>query len=182
VRQDSYFSAASIIIACLPADLIKPSRLTHEHLPKENSCSWKQDHMLEEEKLIEKLKRIEALFARPATEGERAAAANALERIKARLRELEKVDPAVEYRFSLSDPWSHRLLIALMRRYGITPYRYRGQRRTTIMVKASRRFIEETLMPEFEQFQSTLVSYFEEVTQRVLSAALSADNSDAEER
>jgi len=134
--------------------------------------------MTDEEKLIEKLKRIEALFARPATEGERIAAANARERIKARLKELERTDPAIEFRFSLPDPWSHRLLIALLRRYGIEAYRYSGQRRSTIMIRASRRFIDETLIPEYEQFRETMVSYFEEVTQRVVSQALSLDTSE----
>jgi hypothetical protein len=138
--------------------------------------------MTDEEKLIEKLRRIEALFARPATEGERIAAANARERIKARLQALEKTDPAIEFRFSLPDPWSHRLLIALLRRYGIEAYRYSGQRRSTIMIRASRRFIDETLIQEYEQFRETMVSYFEEVTQRVVSQALSADNSELKEK
>ena len=138
--------------------------------------------MTDEEKLIEKLKRIEALFARPATEGERMAAANARERIKARLKELEKTDPAIEFRFSLPDPWSHRLLIALLHRYGIKAYRYSGQRRSTIMIRASRRFIDETLLPEYQQLRETMVSYFEEVTQRVVSQALSADSSEPEDR
>jgi len=138
--------------------------------------------LTDEEKLIEKLKRIEALFARPSTEGERSAAANALERIKARLRELEKTDPAIEFRFSLPDPWSHRLLMALLSRYGIKAYRYSGQRRSTVMIRASHRFIKETLIPEYEQFRETMVSYFEEVTQRVVSQALSADISEPEDR
>jgi len=138
--------------------------------------------MTDEEKLIEKLKRIEALFARPATEGERMAAANARERIKARLKELEKTDPSIEFRFSLPDPWSHRLLMALLRRYGIEPYRYSGHRRSTIMIRASGRFIDETLIPEYEQFRETMVSYFEEVTQRVVSQALSIDNSELKEK
>jgi hypothetical protein len=131
--------------------------------------------MTDEEKLIEKLRRIEALFARPTTEGERMAAANAMERIRARLRELEKIDPAMEFRISVSDPWSHRLMKALLTRYGITAYRYSGQRRATIMVKASRRFMEETLMPEFQQLHAVLISYFEEVTQRVIAQALGAE-------
>jgi hypothetical protein len=135
--------------------------------------------MTEEEKLIEKLKRIEALFARPATEGERIAAANALERIKARLKELNRTDPAIEFRFSLPDPWSHRLLMALLRRYGITAYRYSGQRHSTIMIRASRKFIDETLIPEYEQFRESMVSYFEQVTQRVVSQVLDNDGSDS---
>lgn len=137
--------------------------------------------MLDEKRLIEKLRRIEALFARPSTEGERAAAASAMERIRARLRELEKVDSPIEYRFTLPDRWSHRLLVALLRRYGARPYRYPGQRRTTIMAKVSRRFVDETLWPEFEQFHATLVSYIEEVTQRVISQALDTEDLEAGE-
>jgi hypothetical protein len=59
--------------------------------------------MNDEERLVEKLRRIEALFARPGTEGERIAAERARERIRARLREVEKEDPAIEYKFSLLD-------------------------------------------------------------------------------
>ena len=136
----------------------------------------------EEEKLIEKLKSIEALFARPSTPGEKDAASFAMERIKARLRELEKIDPPIEYRFSMIDTWPRRLLMALLRRYGITPYRYHGQRHSTVMFKASEQFIAETLLPEFQQLQATLVSYFEEVTQRVVSKALFSDTSDPEQR
>jgi hypothetical protein len=40
----------------------------------------------------------------------------------------------VEFRFSLADQWSRHLLVALLRRYGIKPYRYSRQRRTTVMV------------------------------------------------
>jgi hypothetical protein len=102
----------------------------------------------EEEKLLEKLRRIKALFARPGTEGEKGAALNAMERIKARLREFEKIDPPIEYKFSLPDIWLHRVMMALLQRYGAKPYRYSGQRRTTIMAKISRRFVHEALMPE----------------------------------
>src|SRR5215208_8298464 len=112
--------------------------------------------MSEEERLVEKLRRIETLFARPGTEGEQLAAQRARERILARLREAEKEDPAVENRFSLSDRWSRRLFVALLRRYGITPYRYRGQRRTTVMARVSQKFVGETLWPEFEALQGTL--------------------------
>lgn len=136
----------------------------------------------EEEKLIEKLKSIEALFARPSTPGEKDAASFAMERIKARLKELEKIDKPIEYRFSMLDTWTHRLLVALLRRYGITPYRYHGQRRSTIMIKASEQFITDTLLPEFNQLRATLVSYFEEVTQRVVSKALFSDTSEPEQR
>ena len=88
--------------------------------------------MNEEKKLIEKLQHIEALFAGATTEGERAAAANALERIRDRLGKLQKIDPPVEYKFTLGDKWSRRLFVALLRRYGIKPYRYPRKRYTTL--------------------------------------------------
>lgn len=138
--------------------------------------------MYAEEQLIEKLRKIEALFARPATEGERIAAGNALERIRGRLRDMERPEPAIEYRFTLPDTWSRSLLIALLRRYGLQPYRYRGERRTTLMVKATRRFVDETLWPPFQQLNETLRGYLDAVTRRVIAEAIYRDVSDAEER
>jgi hypothetical protein len=138
--------------------------------------------MTEEQKLIERIRRIEALFARPGSEGERDAAAHALERMRSRLREVEKVDAPGEFKFTLPDTWSHRLLVALLRRYGIKPYRYRGQRRTTVMARISRRFVDETLWPEFEELHATLLTYLDEVTRRVIAEAFGADASEAEER
>jgi len=136
----------------------------------------------QEEQLIAKLRRIEALFARPGTDGERIAAELARERIQSRLEEFAQKEPAIEYRFSLTDQWSRRLFTALMRRYGITPYRYRGQRRTTLMAKVTKRFVDETLWPEFEELQATLVEYFDQFTERIIGQVLNADTSEVEER
>jgi hypothetical protein len=126
----------------------------------------------EERRLIEKLLRIEALYARPGTEGERVAASSARERIVARLRELERGEAPEEYRFSTGDIWGAKLMWALLRRYGVSPYRYSGQRHTTVMARVSRRFVDETLWPEYEQLRETLERYLEEVTERVIAQAL----------
>ena len=101
--------------------------------------------MTDERQLIEKLLRIEALFARAGTDGEKAAAAGAAERIRRRLEELAALDPPIEYRFFVADGWSRKLLLTLLRRYGIKPYRYRNQRHTTVMARVSRRFVQERL-------------------------------------
>src|SRR5258706_2686653 len=98
---------------------------------------------MDEAKLREKLSRIEALFAGATREGERVAAGEARRRIQERLQGVEKIDPPVEYRFSLPDTWSRKLFLALLRRYELKPYRYRGQRRTTVMVKAPAPFVNE---------------------------------------
>lgn len=131
---------------------------------------------------MEKLRRIEALHARPGSEGERQAAKRARERIQARLRELEAAEPPIEYRFTLADQWSRHLFVALLRRYGIHPYRYRGQRRTTVMARLSRAFVNETLWPEYMELQSTLSAYFDALTDRVIEQALEVRAGDAEEQ
>ncbi len=51
--------------------------------------------MTDEGQLIAKLQHLEALFARPTTEAERLAAANAIDLIRARIRAMEQLDPAV---------------------------------------------------------------------------------------
>jgi hypothetical protein len=135
-----------------------------------------------EEQLVEKLRRIEALFARAGSEGERLAAERARERIKARLEQLAGEEPPVEFRFTLTDQWSRHLFVALMRRYGIQPYRYRGQRRTTVMARLSRSFVNDTLWPEFQELQSTLAAYFDALTDRVIEQALEVKAGEAEEQ
>jgi hypothetical protein len=136
---------------------------------------------VDEEKLIEKLRRIEALHAGATTDGERVAAAEARKRILARLAETQVADPPVEFTFSIPDPWSRQVFNALLRRYGLRPYRYSRQHRQTIMVKVSKRFVNETLWPEYQAIGAELRSYLEEVTQRVIKETLDASTSEADE-
>ena len=138
--------------------------------------------MNDEQRLIEKLRRIEALFAGATTDGERVAAAGAAERIRRRLDNTAQSDPPIEHRFSVTDGWSRKLLLAMLRRYGIEPYRYRSQRRTTIMAKVSRGFVQETLWPEFMEFNRNLQLFLNDVTQRVIGEAVCPDRGDEEVR
>lgn len=138
--------------------------------------------MTDEERLIEKLHRIEALFAGAATPGERDAAGHARERIRIRLQEHQQTDTPVEYTFSPRDQWSSKLLVALMRRYGIQPYRYPGQRYKTVMARVPERFVDEILWPQFEELNKTLGVFLAEVTDRVISEGINTDSSEAEVR
>jgi hypothetical protein len=134
---------------------------------------------VDETRLIEKLRLIETLFAGATAGGEKVAAGRARQRIMERLRLLEREDPPVEYRFSMSDMWSRKLFVALLRRYGINPYRYSGQRYTTVMAKVSKGFVDETLWPEFQELLETLRTYLSEVTDRVVSQVIHQDSSEA---
>ena len=136
--------------------------------------------MTEEQRLIEKLQRIEALFAGAATPGEREAAGQARERIRTRLLAQQRADPPLEYAFNLRDQWSHKLLIALLRRYQIRPYRYRGQCYTTIMARLPKRFVDEILWPEFQELNKTLATFLSEMTDRVIQQGIEANNSEIE--
>ncbi|MCC6778019.1 MAG: hypothetical protein IT537_15510 [Hyphomicrobiales bacterium] len=131
--------------------------------------------------LRDKLRKIEALFAGAGTTGERLAAGAALERVRLKLAELERKDPAIEMQFSLSDSWSRHLFTALARRYGLNPYRYHRQRRTTVMLRAPRRFLEQVLWPEFKDLNAELQAYLHEVTMKVIREEVFADASDANE-
>jgi hypothetical protein len=137
---------------------------------------------MELDQLLETLRRIEALHARTDVPGEREAAAAALEVMRARLARLGLQDPPVEYKFTMTDDWSRRLFTALMRRYGIQPYRYRGQRYTTVMARVSKSFVDQTLWPEFLELDDELRKYLSDVTNRVIREAIFEDSSEAEER
>jgi hypothetical protein len=135
---------------------------------------------VDEARLIDKLRLVEALHAGAATAGERDAAESARQRILRRLRSTERADPPLEFKFTLGDRWSRKVLVALLRRYGIRPYRYRRQRHTTVMAKVSRRFVNETLWPEFDEISRTLRTYLDDVTERVIAEAIHEDRSEAE--
>ena len=136
--------------------------------------------MIDEQQLIKNLQSIERLHAGATTPGERDAAANALERIRQRLAEVAQLDPPIEYQFTMADMWSRRLFVALLRRYGIQPYRYYRQRYTTVMAKVPKGFVDETLWPEFQELNDTLRRYLDDVTDRVVSEGIYADSSEAE--
>jgi hypothetical protein len=135
--------------------------------------------MLESD-LLEKLRKIERLYAGAATQGEKEAAAEAMARIRQRLDATSRVERAIEYRFTLMDGWSKKLFLALLRRYDLRPYRYARQRRNTVMVRVPRSFVNETLWPEFLELSEVLKTYLEEVTDRVISQAIHEDAGEVE--
>ncbi len=135
---------------------------------------------MDETKLIDKLRLIEALYSGATTKGERVAAERARDRILERLKQWEREDPPVEFQFSMGDMWARKVFVAMLRRYGIRPYRYKGQRYTTVMAKVSKRFVDETLWPEFQEISATLRTYLSDVTDRVVQQFIHQDSSEAE--
>lgn len=135
---------------------------------------------MREQDLLEKLSKIERLYAGAATLGEKEAAADAMERIKRRLGEKAKIERPIEYKFTLADGWSKKLFTALLRRYALRPYRYARQRRTTVMVRVPRSFVDETLWPEFLELSGVLQTYLDEVTERVISGAIHENEGEEE--
>ena len=127
-----------------------------------------------------KLRKIEALFARAGTVGERSAAEAASMRIRARLGAFLKSEKPIEMKFSLTDAWSRQLFLALSRRYGLKPYRYPRQRRTTVMLRVPERFINETLWPEFKELNQVLVDYLSQVTERIIREEVFSQTSEAQ--
>ncbi|MBV9510046.1 MAG: hypothetical protein JO303_07175 [Caulobacteraceae bacterium] len=131
--------------------------------------------------LREKLRKIEALFAGAGTAGEKIAAEAALERVRARLADLEKKDQPIEMQFSLPDQWARRLFLALCRRYGLKPYRLHRQRLTTVMLRVPKGFVDQVLWPEFQELNAALMQYLNEVTTRVIREEVHRDTSEAPE-
>jgi len=135
-----------------------------------------------EAQLREKLRKITALFEGATTPGERQAAAAAMQRIRQALEAAVKTKSLPETKFSLPDQWSRRLFLALCRRYGLTPYRYRGQRHTSVVLRAPREFIDLTLWPEFIALQEALQAYLDEATERIIREEVYGDADEAAER
>ena len=136
--------------------------------------------MTPEQLLREKLRKIETLFAGAATEGERVAAGAAAERIRERLGHAAGKEKQIEVKFSISDTWSRQLFVALCRRYGLRPFRYRRMHRQTIIIKAPKSFVEQVLWPEFEELDAALIAYLSEITEKVIREEVHGETGDAD--
>ena len=137
--------------------------------------------MTPERMLREKLRKIEALFAGATTEGEKVAAGAAADRIRERLGRAAGEEGEVEMKFSISDAWSRQLFVALCRRYGLRPFRYRRMHRQSIIIMAPESFVERVLWPEFEELSAALTAYLSEITERVIREEVHGETGDADE-
>jgi len=133
------------------------------------------------DRLREKLRKVEALFAGASTKGEQMAAGEAIERIKKRLAESGHAQKPVEFRIALADGWSRRLFVALCRRYGLQPYRKRGQRHTTVMIRVPESFVNDVLWPEFQQLNAALREYLDAATNKIIREEVYKDAGEAPE-
>jgi hypothetical protein len=138
--------------------------------------------MTTEQELRQKLRKISALFEGATTSGEQDAAAAAIDRVRKALVAAERVEPSVETEFKPLDRWHRRLFTALCRRYGLKPYRYPRQRYSTVVLRAPKSFINNTLWPEFLEIKSALDEYLNEATERIIREEVFGNSEEAEER
>lgn len=134
-----------------------------------------------EQRLREKLRKIEALFAGAATAGEKAAAGAAADRIRRQFTETSERETSEEFKFSIPDPWSRQLFTALCRRYGLRPFRYSRMHRQTVIVLAPASFINRVLWPEFDELSEALSAHLLEITNRIIREEVYASTGEAEE-
>lgn len=130
--------------------------------------------------LLEKLRKVEALHRGATSDGERAAAFAARVRLETKLAEVEK-EEVIEWRFSMADSWSRSLFLAILRKHGLKPYRYRRQRYSTVMCRATSRHIDEVVWPEYLEFSETLKAWMDHVTQKVIREVLRQEESEVDE-
>jgi hypothetical protein len=142
------------------------------------------DAMTNDKQIREKLAKIKTLFAGATTNGERQAAQAAIERLQQRIDGVPTTgpiaDPPVEFRFSLTNPWSLRLFLALCRSKGYRPYRHPRMRRTSVCLMIGKRAVNADLWPEYLEMNKVLTEYLGELADHIISDCINPDRSDAE--
>jgi hypothetical protein len=150
--------------------------------------------MASDDRIVDKLRKIQSLFERAATPGERAAASAAIDRIlrdaPADLRGHSSTtrpsptpppsEPAIEFRFSFDNPWSRMLFLALLRKHGLNPFRRPRLKHTTVMARVRKSFCDEVLWPEFVELNKELSFYLDQTAREIIEKAVNPDCSDPE--
>lgn len=111
--------------------------------------------------LLEKIKKVEALLKGATTEGERQAAQFAKDKLQKRIKEIKI--PA-EFRLYTPDAWHKKLLAAICRKHGVTPYRYHRQKYTTVMVTTDEHTMNEVIWKEYMLVAEILEELVTDVT------------------
>ena len=90
--------------------------------------------------------------------------------IRARLHELAGAPDVQEFQCALKNDWDALVFHALLKRYGLAPYRYRKQRHSTVLVRVSKRFLNEVLWPIFNEVSAAVHARFGEIIAALLPA------------
>jgi hypothetical protein len=83
--------------------------------------------------------------------------------------------------YSLADPWKRKLFLALCRRYGLKPYREKGQRSSIVQVLAPREFHQKTRWPEYLALPEEIEKHLADRTDHEIREAIHTDLSEAAE-
>ena len=133
---------------------------------------------IEDDGLRARLAKLEALFRRAGTAGERAAAEAAITRLQGRLgKDFDAA--AIEMKFSFPDTWAVRLFVAVCRKHDLRPYRFPRQRRTTVMVRAPQSRFDAVVWREFSGLHTELEIYFGETVDHLIQTAMKSDGDDS---
>ena len=136
--------------------------------------------MMDEAQIRDRLAKIKALFEGATSDGERDAAAAAMHRINLKMAQALGRSSTEEMRFSIPNPWSMRLFLALCRSKGMKPYRYARMRRQSVCVKIDQAVLDHELWPEFVQMDQVLSQYLGELANHIISECINPDRADAD--
>ncbi len=70
----------------------------------------------------------------------------------------------------MKNDWDIAVFHAVVKRYGLTAYRYRKQRKSTILVRCSKQFMHELLWPIYAELSNGLHVRFTQLTTALLPA------------
>ncbi len=114
--------------------------------------------------IFDRIKKVEALIEGATSEGEKQSAILAKARLEKSIPKEE-----IEYTISTGDMWHKKLFTAICHKYNLKPYRYYRQKHTTVMVKISKPFLDETVWPEYLKYARILEELVDEITTEVIT-------------
>jgi hypothetical protein len=85
---------------------------------------------------------------------------------------IEFKEEETEMKFSLNDNYEFKIFIALAQKHKLKPYRKPKQKKTTVILKASKTYLDECFWPEFVSLSDDLDVMLEEITEEVIKNTL----------
>lgn len=91
-------------------------------------------------------------------------------RIRGRFQDSVLAPDIQEFQFNLKHDWQTFVFHALLKRYGIRPYRYRKQRKSTILIRVSKQIMDDLLWPIFNDVAGGFAARINQMTMALVPA------------
>lgn len=95
-----------------------------------------------------------------------------MEPFKKKLKDISHLEEIYEIIVNTKTDWNRQIFLALCEKYNLEPYRYKGEKKTTIKLETTMDFMENILWPDYKKFTKIYHKSMEDILKKCIEKIL----------